>query len=466
MRWLTDRDGHVWGRVRRGDTAFYLEHPVANKEDWRTVYEWDRFDAVSPLALSADKQSVWMLSNRGRDLLALIKLDLASQQETRVFQSPKVDVNGLLFSSRTREPVLVYTEPDYPQTDFLDASLKADLAVFKSDSPQRLQITSMDDQDRRLTVEVHTDIGKQFYLFDRASKQRTLLGESANMKFAEVLAPVKPITYTSRDGLTLHGYLTLPKGVAHKNLPTVLLVHGGPWFRDQWGSDYYTNRLAQFLANRGYAVAQINYRGSAGYGRQFMEAAIGEFGGKMHHDLIDGVQWLVGQGIADPSRVAIMGRSFGGYATLVGLAFTPETFACGVSIVGLSDLTTQKGPAYWHLGRFWWDRYFGQSDVPADVEKMKQRSPYYYADAVRSPALIIYGVHDARVQREQSEKMIDAIVAANKPVESLKLNDEGHLITRWPSNLKMYRKIEDFLAGCLGGRSSGFDYYELGAWAF
>jgi len=465
-RWLTDRDGTLWGRVRQVNEAYHLERYNTGDHTWHSVYQWDRFDGVAPLALSADKHAVWMLSNRGRDLKALVKFELSSGQETVVYQPAMVEISDLLFSHRTREPILANTEPDYPHVEFLDASLKADLAPLLSSEPQGLRVTSMDDQDRRLTVEVKTALGMQFYLFDRASKQRTLLGESASMQFAAALAPVKPIAFQSRDGLTLHGYLTLPNGAAPKNLPTVLLVHGGPWFRDQWGAEYYTNRLAQFLANRGYAVAQINYRGSTGYGRKFMEAAIGEFGGKMHDDLLDGVQWLVGQGIADPQRIAIMGRSFGGYATLVGLAFTPDTFACGVDIVGLSDLTTQKGPPYGELGRYWWERYFGNPDVPADFERMKQKSPYFYADAIRHPVLIVYGAHDARVQRAQSEKMIAALEAAHKDVQTLTLNDEGHLITRWPSNLKMYRRIEDFLAGCLGGRSSGFDYYELGAWAF
>lgn len=467
IRWLSDRDGALWGRVRQAETTYHLERYAAGADAWHTVYQWDRFDVVAPLALSADKQSVWMLSNRGRDLVALVKLDLASDQEKVVYQHPKVDVGGLLFSQHTREPVLAYLEPDFPQLEFLDNTLQKDLAPFlPTTSPQGLRISSMDDRDRRLIVESYTSIGRQFYLFDRATKQQTLLGENASTKFAASLAPVKPIMFQSRDGLTLHGYLTLPNGAAAKKLPTVLLVHGGPWFRDRWEADHYTNSLAQFLVNRGYAVAQINYRGSAGYGRAFMEAAIGEFGGKIQNDLLDAGQWLVGQGIADPQRIAIMGRSFGGYATLAGLAFTPDTFTCGVSIVGLSDLTTLKGPAYGELGNYWWYRYAGDPNVPADVEKMKQRSPLYHVDAIRRPVLIVYGAHDARVERAQSEQMIDALEAAQKPVQSLKLNDEGHLITRWPSHLKMYRRIEDFLAGCLGGRSSGFDYYELGSWAF
>jgi dipeptidyl aminopeptidase/acylaminoacyl peptidase len=465
-RWLIDREGALWGRVRQAGEVHHLERYDAGTQDWHSVYQWDRFDVVAPLALGADKRSVWMLSNRGRDLLALVKLDFASGREAVVYQAPTVDVGGLQFSQRTREPLLVYTQPDYPHLEFLDRSLAEDLAPLLSSSPQGLHVTSLDDQDRRLTVEVYTSIGRQFYLYDRETKQRTLLGESASMKFGASLAPVKPIEFQSRDGLTLHGYLTLPNGAAPAKLPTVLLVHGGPWFRDQWGSDIYTNRLAQFLANRGYAVAQINYRGSVGYGRKFTEAAIGEFGRKMHDDLLDGLQWLVDQGIADPQRVAILGRSFGGYAALVGLAFTPDTFACGVDIVGLSDLTTQKGPPYGELGRYWWERYFGNPEVPADLERMKQRSPYYHVDAIHRPVLIVYGAHDARVQRDQSEKMIVALEAAHKEVQSLALDDEGHLISRWPSNLRMYRKIEDFLAGCIGGRSAGFDYYELAAWAF
>jgi dipeptidyl aminopeptidase/acylaminoacyl peptidase len=465
-RWLTDRDGTLWGRILQAGEAYHLEFLNADTHAWRSIYQWDRFDAVSPLALTANKQEVWMVSNRGRDFRALVKLNLATGVETVVYQHPVVDVSELLFSQRTQEPVMVYVQPDYPQLKLLDRGLEADLATFVPASPHGLRVTSMDDQDRRLTVEVYTSTGKQFYLFDRMSKQKTLLGESASMKYAESLAPVKPVEFKSRDGLTLHGYLTLPKGAAPVNLPTVLLVHGGPWFRDRWESDFYTNRLAQFLANRGYAVVQINYRGSEGYGRKFMEAAIGEFGGKMHEDLLDGINWLVGQGIADPQRIAIMGRSFGGYAALVGLTYTPDTFACGIDIVGLSDLTSQKGPAYGELGRYWWERYFGNPEVAADFEKMKQKSPYYHVDSIRHPVLIIYGASDARVQREQSEKMITALKASHKEVQSLVLNKEGHLITRWPSNLKMYRQIEDFLAGCLGGRSSGFDYYELGAWAF
>lgn len=464
--WLTDRDGTLLGRIRQTSSEHLLERLDAKRGEWRAIYRWDRFDHVAPVEITEDRTAVWMLSNKGRDRSALVKLDLQSGRETVVYQHPVSDVGAVWFSQRSRAPLLAYVEPDYPQVAFFDASLKADMAALSPSEPHGIRLRSLDDQDRRMTVEVFTDVGKRFYLYDRQTREKTLLGESASAKFIGVLAPVKPVEFKSRDGLTLRGYLTLPKGVAPKNLPTAVLVHGGPWFRDTWGYDRYTNRLGQFLANRGYAVLQLNYRGSSGYGRQFMEAAIGEFGGKMHDDLIDGVNWLVGQKIADPQRIGIIGRSFGGYATLAGLTFTPDTFACGVSIVGLSDLTTQKGPEYAKLGRYWWERYFGNPEVTADREKLKARSPYFFADAVKRPVLIVYGAHDARVAHGQSEKMVAALKVAGKDVQSIELSEEGHLINRWPSNLKMYRAIEDFFAGCLGGRSAGFDYYQLGAWAF
>jgi len=462
--WLTDRKGNLWGRVRQAPDRLYLE--LNETGSWRTITQWDRFDQVAPLEFTEDHREIWMLSNRGRDKTALVKFDLRSGRETVVYEHPVTDIGAVWFSQRKPVPLLAYIEPDYPRVKYFDKALQADIATMAANEPHGIRLVSLDDRDRRMTVQVFTSVGNQFYLYDRKTREKSLLGESSSARFPGVLSPVKPIRFKSRDGLALHGYLTLPKDVTPENLPTVLLVHGGPWFRDSWGYDRYTNRLAQFLANRGYAVLQLNYRGSTGYGRKFMEAAVGEFGGKAQDDLIDGVNWMLEQKIADPKRIGILGRSFGGYAALAGLAFTPDTFACGVSIVGVSDLTTQKGPEYGQLGRYWWDRYFGNLENPVDRERLRQRSPYFHADSFRRPVLIIYGTHDARVAHGQSEKMITALREAGKPVKSIELKKEGHLIRRWPSNLKMYRSIEDFFAVCLGGRSSGFDFYQLGAWAF
>jgi len=463
-RWLTDRNGTLWGRVRKTDDDHVLE--LLEAGTWRGMTRWGRFDFVAPMELTEDGRAVWMLSNLGRDRTALVRLDLRTGRETLAYQHPVTDVGAVWFSQRSREPLLAYVEPDYPHVKYFDTAMEADMAKFVPEGPHGMRLSSLDDQDRRMTVEVFTDVGKKFYFYDRTTREKILLGESASARYLDVLAPVKPVQFRSRDGLTLHGYLTLPRGVAPVNLPTALLVHGGPWFRDTWGYDRYTNRLGQFLANRGYAVLQVNYRGSSGYGRTFMEAAVGEFGARMQDDLLDGVNWLVGQKIADPQHIGIIGRSYGGYATLAGLAFTPEAFACGVSIVGVSDLTTQEGPEYGRLWRYWWDHYVGNRDDAADRETMRERSPYFHASAFRRPVMIVYGAHDARVAHGQSEKMVAALKAAGKDVQSIELTEEGHLIRRWPSNLKMYRAIEDFFAGCLGGRSAGFDYYQLGAWAF
>jgi len=241
-------------------------------------------------------------------------------------------------------------------------------------------------------------------------------------------------------------------------------VHGGPWARDEWGFD----DMMQFLSNRGYAVLQVNYRGSTGYGRDYMFAAEGEFAGRMHQDLIEAVDWAVEQGISDPDKVAIMGGSYGGYATLVGMTMTPTRFACGIDIVGVSDLASllENVPAYWRPNMHLWDRFVGDPDKPADRERMKQKSPLYHADKAINPLLILHGANDPRVHQDQSDRMVEALEAAGKPVEYVVIGGEGHGFGHWKNQLTFYRKTEDFLADCLGGRSSGFDYYQLGSWAF
>jgi dipeptidyl aminopeptidase/acylaminoacyl peptidase len=247
----------------------------------------------------------------------------------------------------------------------------------------------------------------------------------------------------------------------------VLLVHGGPWWRDFWDNSL---GVTQFLANRGYAVLQINYRGSTGYGRAFTEAAIGEFAGKMHDDLIDGVKWAIDQGIADRGKIAIMGGSYGGYATLVGLSFTPDTFACGVDFVGPSNLATllETVPQYWKPFMHKWYKHVGDPANPEQRKRMLEKSPVTRADAVRSPVLIIHAANDARVNQAQADEMVTALRRAGKQVDYLLFSDAGHsgAVWTWGKRLRAYRVTEDFLAKCLGGRSGGFDYYELVGWLF
>lgn len=462
-RLVTDREGRLRGRVRQQDGRRYLELPDAGSKAWRELIHWDEDDDVRVLDFTADGQAIHLLSNRGRDKIALVRLDTTTGQETVVYADPRVDLSFVQIDSRTLAPALAYSHPDYPHVEALDPALARSLAVFRDQGPVGIYVTSADDAGRYATVSVNDDRTVSFYLLDRHNGERLLLGRDVSQEFADALGRMRPISFTARDGLQLHGYLTLPP-VSARPLPMVLLVHGGPFVRDIW----QYNRRAQFLANRGYAVLQVNYRGSSGYGRAFMDAAMGEFAGRMHHDLVDGVKWAVSQGIADPQRVAIMGRSYGGYATLVGMTMTPGVFACGVDTAGPADLEslTRDFPVYWQPFMHRWKKTVGDPADPGDRDRMQARSPINYVDQVQGPLLIIQGANDVRVKLDQSDRMVEALREAGKPVDYLVLTGEGHRIRHWKNRLRVYRETEDFLASCLGGRSSGFDYYQLGSWLF
>jgi dipeptidyl aminopeptidase/acylaminoacyl peptidase len=287
-----------------------------------------------------------------------------------------------------------------------------------------------------------------FYSYDRATKKASLLFSNQPALEKYQLAKMQPISFQARDGMTIYSYLTLPVGVPPKNLPAVLYVHGGPWGRDVWG----LNSTAQWLANRGYAVLQINFRGSAGYGKNYLNAGNREWAGKMHDDLIDGKRWLVKQGYADPKRVGIMGGSYGGYATLVGLTFTPDEFAAGVDIVGPSNIVTllKTIPPYWEPTKAMFKRRVG--DLETEVEFLHSRSPLFKADQIKAPLLIGQGANDPRVKQAESEQIVEAMRKANKPVEYIVYMDEGHGFARPENRLHFYAKAEEFLAKHLGGR--------------
>jgi dipeptidyl aminopeptidase/acylaminoacyl peptidase len=272
---------------------------------------------------------------------------------------------------------------------------------------------------------------------------------------------MKPISYTSRDGLTIHGYLTLPVGVEPRNLPMVLNVHGGPWARDTWGLD----GEAQWLANRGYAVLQVNFRGSTGYGKKFLNAGDREWGAKMQDDLTDAKRWAVAQGYANPSRVSIYGGSYGGYATLAGLTFTPDEYACGVDIVGPSSIVTliNSIPPYWAPIKAVFNKRIG--NIEKEAEFLNSRSPLFFADRIKVPLLIAQGANDPRVKQAESDQIVAAMRKNNKPVEYLVFPDEGHGFARPENRLIFYAAAEQFLAQHLGGRaqppSAGEDWKKL-----
>ena len=408
--------------------------------------------------------TLYLLSNKGRDRRVLLAISAQTGAETLVYEDAVVDVSSIYTHPLTGKPLLAFTDPDYPKAEVLDPALRDAFKFLNQTAPARINIHSSDREFQRLTFSLNTDKGTEWFLYDMTRERLEQLGASPSLEHKADLADMKPIEIRSRDGIALRGYLTLPKNIPPHHLPMVLWVHGGPWGRDTWG--YNTD--AQFLANRGYAVMQLNYRGSLGYGRRFEELAVGEFAGKMQDDLLDGVQWAIEQGIADPAKIAIAGGSYGGYATLVGLSFTPETFACGIDIFGPSDLTklVEDFPPYWKFEMDRWHRFVGDPGKPADRAVMQSKSPLFKADNINKPLLVIQGGMDVRVRTDQSEALVNQLKRANKPVEYWFIPEAGHGLNRWPLRLKQFRKSEDFLAECMGGRSSGFDFYQLGAWLF
>lgn len=451
LTWMTDDDGVVRARIRReAPGARVLERVRPDSARWESLFTLDGEEYARAVGFTTDRAGLWLLTNQGRDRYALVRLDLATGITAVAHEHAVVDVETAGVSTLTGQPLFAIAHPDYPESRVFDATLSSDLAPLGEPGPAEVRILSFDDAERLATVRVSRDRGREHHLLDRRTGTRTLLSRSAMAPYADRLARVEPISLTSRDGLTLRGYLTRPPG-ARARVPMVLLVHGGPWTRDYWGY----NGTVQFLASRGWAVLQLNYRASTGYGRAFVEAGVRQHAGAIHADLLDGVRWAVEQGIADPARVAIMGASYGGYATLVGLTFTPEVFACGVDLFGMSNLVTQlEGrPSYWTWSFFepYYRKYYGDVSRPEDRQRLEAQSPLFRAADVRRPVLVIHGANDPNVKQRESDQMVAALRAAGKDVQYLVLADEGHGAFGDPASaLRMYRAIEQFLGACLG----------------
>ncbi|MDD5058229.1 MAG: S9 family peptidase [Sideroxydans sp.] len=461
---LIDAKGVFRGRVTKQDDISSIELLQADALTYKTVYQWSSSDLVDIVSIADGGATLYLLSNKGRDRRVLLALTTASGEEKLVYEDPVVDVSSVYTHPLTGKPLIAFTDPDYPKAELLDPALRDAFKFLSQPTPARINILSSDRAFQHLTFCLNTDKGTECFLYDMARKHLEKIGSSPSLEHKDELSDMKPIELRSRDGIALRGYLTLPKNIPAQHLPMVLWVHGGPWGRDVWGY----NTEAQLFANRGYAVMQINYRGSLGYGRRFEELAVGEFAGKMQDDLLDGVNWAIEQGIADPNKIAIAGGSYGGYATLVGMSFTPEKFACGIDLFGPSDLTKLVAdfPPYWKFEMDRWHRFVGDPGKAADREIMHNKSPLFKADNIHKPLLVIQGGMDVRVRADQSEALVEELRRAHKPVEYWFIPDAGHGFNRWPQRLKYFRKSEDFLAECLGGRSSNFDFYQLGAWMF
>ena len=419
------------------------------------VYECNVFETCSPVRFHKDGRQVYLITNKGDvDLIGLVLFDPATGKETFVESDPKkrVDLSNAMFSERTGDLLATIYEDERTRYVVHDPTIKADRAFLEERLPGKeinFQSSTADEQRWIVVGSSDTEPGEVF-VYDRAGRKLTSQYKVREKLPREHLAPMTSITYPSSDGLQIPAYLTLPKGATPKNLPLMVVPHGGPWGRDSWGYDTF----AQFLANRGYAVLQPNFRASTGYGKKFLNLGNGKWGETMQDDLTWGVKHLVSQGTVDPKRVGIMGGSYGGYATLAGVAFTPDLYAAGVAIVAPSNLITllDSIPPYWESIRTVFNVRMGDPTKPEDKQRLMKQSPLNAAAKIRTPLLVVQGQNDPRVKRAESDQIVIALRDRGLPVEYLIAPDEGHGFARPVNNMAMIATTERFLARHLGGR--------------
>ena len=450
--WMTDHDGKLRVAVRSDGVNTSLLYRDKEDEPFRNILTTDFRESVSPLFFTFDNKKLYVASNLGRDKSAIFVFDPQTvEHEELLFEHPDVDVSSL-FRSRKRK---VITGTGFTTDRFRYHFFDEQRAALQKELEERLPddevvVASMSRDETKVLVYAGSDRTRgTYFFFDRETKDFRKLAELAPWLPKERMAPMKHVSYTSRDGLTIHGYLTLPLGKEPKNLPVVIHPHGGPWVRDGWGFD----PQVQFLANRGLAVLQMNFRGSTGYGRAFWEAGFKEWGRSMQDDVSDGVLWLINQGIADPKRVGIYGASYGGYAVLAGLAFTPDLYACGVDYVGVSNIFTllETIPPYWELGRQMLYEQIG--DPEKDKELLKAASPVFHADRITAPLFVAQGANDPRVKKAESDQIVEALRSRGIEVEYMVKENEGHGFRNEENRFDFYRAMERFLATHLGSLS-------------
>ena len=402
------------------------------------------------VGFTPDDRGVLLISSLDANASRLVEVTLRTGESRVIAEDPQYDAGTTLRHPRSRKLEAVEFVRARREWTLVDESLRADFDVLREVRDGDFTVVSRDLEDGMWVVAYEVDDGPVFYhVYDRVARRAQPLFSNRPALESHRLAKMQPVSFEARDGMRIHGYLTLPVGLEPEDLPPVLYVHGGPWGRDVWGLD----NDAQWLANRGYAVLQINFRGSTGYGKDYLNAGDRQWAAKMHDDLLDGKKWAVDQGYADPRRVCIYGGSYGGYATLVGLTFTPDEFACGVDVVGPSNLVTllRSIPPYWAPIKAIFAKRLG--DVETEVEFLESRSPLFLADRIRAPLLIAQGAHDPRVKQAESDQIVAAMRRNGQPVEYLLFPDEGHGFARPENRLKFYAAAEAFFAQYLGGRA-------------
>ncbi len=453
--WFFDNKGQLRLALRVADNGD-TEVLRVDEGGFTKIYSCSVFETCGPVRFHKDNQRIYMTTNKGEgiDLTRLVLFDPQSAKEEMVESDPKnrVDFGDAMFSEVSDELVATTYDDDRIRIYWKDKGFETDYKRLKKELPGKdLSVGSVtkDEQLWLIAAGGDTEPGER-YLFDRRTKKLTFQYRIFEKLPRAQLASMEAVRYKSVDGMEIPAFLSLPKGVPPKNLPAMIVPHGGPWYRDSWGYDAF----AQFLANRGYAVLQPNFRGSTGYGKKFLNSANKEWGQRMQDDLTWGVKYLVARGIADPKRVGIMGGSYGGYATLAGVTFTPDLYAAAVSIVGPSNLNTllESIPPYWEAIRKIFLVRMGDPATPEGKALLDRQSPLNSADKIKTPLLVVQGANDPRVKRAESDRIVMALRDRGFPVEYLVASDEGHGFARPINNLAMFASAEKFLAKHLGGR--------------
>lgn len=469
LNWVVGVDHQLAGRKRQlgeqdgSDVAFEV---LRADGTWHTVSTAKAFEEQWVHRIDRAGKA-WGLSNLGRDKRALVEIDLASGRETVLGQHPQVDLDTAIYPPRQGAPMGYTAEPGLPAAHYLDARWGADLQAAAAKArtlglldadPWLVRPQSMADDGRRLVVRTLHDFDVAELLVDRDTGDVQRL-DPKEPERRLLLSPEQPYSFKASDGLAIHGYVTRPRGVQGP-APLVVVIHGGPWARDHWQSAGYNG--TQMLANRGYAVLTVNYRGSLGYGRAFMKAGFGEYFGRMQKDVAEAAQWAIDQGIADARRMAVFGGSFGGFSVLAQLIHKHHDWRCGIDVVGVANWprVIESWPPFWR-NRHYFEATFGDVRKPEERARMLANSPVSHLDKITVPLLVVHGANDIRVLREDSDEVVRGLRQLGRPVEYLSFPNEGHSVRRWRNRLELWRRVEDTLAGCLGGRSAGWDYYEL-----
>jgi dipeptidyl aminopeptidase/acylaminoacyl peptidase len=442
--WQTDHQGRVRAAIASDGLHTTLLYRESDAEPFRPIITTDFRSVVSPEFFTFDNQRLYALSNRGRDCLALVLIDPKDpDQEEVIFQTQENDLDGAGYSRLRQVLTVAVYQKDKLQYHFFDDESAQRYARISEKLPgYDISLQSSTRDERKFIVAAYNDrTPGSRYIYDADSDTLDKLADINPALSESDMAPQRPIQYVSRDGLVIHGYLTLPVGRPAAGLPCIVNPHGGPWMRDGWGF----NPEVQFLANRGYCVLQMNYRGSTGYGRKFWEASFGQWGLRMQDDITDGVEWLITQGIADPDRIAIYGGSYGGYATLAGITYTPDLYAAAVDYVGVSNLLTFMNtiPPYWKPMLTKMHSMVG--DPEADRERLVATSPALNADKIKTPLFIAQGAHDPRVNKDESDQMVAALRARGIEVEYMVKDNEGHGFHNDENKFEFYERMEVFL---------------------